>query len=280
MPVFPFQNSMRRSIFWFALAAVFLFGSIAAEILYEHVSRVESWNDIGVQLPLPPPEWFEKISFGFRNVIADALWIDAIQIFTRWDAQSPGFPQHFDAIAKLAPRFEYPYLFGVLVLPGYGGPKFLERAHILAKQGMAALPDDWKIPFYLGVQYHIVGKDYRQALTYINYAADNLSAPPMVAAMRAVYTAKSGSFEKARALMVVLEKTADNDFTRDTARAWLERIDLLESIERAVRGYQEKFGFAPGTISELTHAGFLPAGQTFENLGVIIQPDGAIIFKK
>ncbi|MBU6414957.1 hypothetical protein KGQ34_01770, partial [Patescibacteria group bacterium] len=165
-------------------------------------------------------------------------------------------------------------------LPGYGGSKFLERAQALAKQGMVALPDDWKIPFYLGVQYHIVGKDYRQALTYINYAANNPSAPQTVAETRAIYTAKSGSFESARALMITVEKTADNDFTRDTARAWLERITLLESIQAAARGYQKKFGFVPRSIAELARAGFLPADAQFENLGVIIQPDGAITFKK
>lgn len=280
MMMFLFQNTARRFVFLFAVAAFFLTGSIAAEVPYENTHRAVSGNDIGVQLPLPSPEWFEKISFGFRNAVADTLWIDAIQIFTRWDAQSEGFPQHFDAIAKLAPQFEYPYLFGILVLPGYGGQKFLERAHTLAERGMAALPDDWKIPFYLGVQYHIVGKDYQRALTYINDAANNPSAPPVVAATRAIYTAKAGSFEKARALMVALEKTADNDFTRDTAAAWLVRLDVAESIQAAVRGYQKKFGRAPRDIAELARAGFLPKVATFKNLDIIIRLDGSIMFQK
>ena len=273
-------NNVWQPVFLFAVIAVFLAGSIVAEESYEKRMRVEAWNDVGVLLPLPSPEWFEKVSFGFRNVVADMLWIDAIQIFTRWDAKSQGFPQHFDAIVKLAPKFEYPYIFGILVLPGYGGPKFLERARVLAEQGMMSLPDDWRIPFYLGVQYHVTGKNYEKALIYINYAAENPSAPPVVAQTRAIYTAKSGSFEAARALIVAMEKTADNDFTRDVAKSWLERLDLLESIQQAVHLYKQHVGSVPQNIAELVRLGFLPANAKIENLDLVIQSDGTIMFKK
>ncbi len=274
------RNNVWRPVFLFAIIMAFWLGSIIAEVSYEKRVHVESWNDVSVLLPLPSPEWFEKVSFGFRNVVADMLWIDTVQIFTRWDAKSEGFPQHFDAIAKLAPRFEYPYIFGILVLPGYGGAKFLERVKVLAEQGMVALPGDWKIPFYLGVEYHVIGKDYQKALTYINYATDNPSAPPIVAVTRAIYTAKSGSFEAARALIVAMEKTADNDFTRNVAKSWLERIDFLESIQQAVRLYKQHVGSVPRNIAELVRAGFLPANAQLGNFDLIIQSDGMITFQK
>lgn len=277
---FTSRNNVWRPVFLFAVVLAFWIGSVVAEVLYEKSAHVESWNDIGVQLPLPSPEWFEKISFGFKNVVADMLWVDAIQIFTRWDAKSNGFPQHFDAIAKLAPQFEYPYIFGILVLPGYGGPEFLERARALAEQGMRALPNDWKIPFYLGVQYHITGKDYKKALMYLNAAADNSFAPPIVPATRAIYTSKSGSFEAARSLLIAMEKTADNDFTRGVARAWLGRIDAVMSLEQAVRRYQARFGVIPQSVASLIQGGFLPDTPLMRNLGVEIRPDGTILFTK
>ena len=96
-----------------------------------------------------------EFSFGFRNVLADVVWLEAVQSagnrkMTRWDYDR--LYEQLDVVANFDPKFEIPYLLGGLVL-GESTPHARKALHIL-RRGKEQYPGDWRFPFYMGFTHY------------------------------------------------------------------------------------------------------------------------------
>ncbi|KKU52211.1 MAG: hypothetical protein A3H69_05245 [Candidatus Sungbacteria bacterium RIFCSPLOWO2_02_FULL_47_9] len=247
-----------RKVEWLMVTLIalsYLLSAVFSQIMYDN--RVAA-RDPAESLPsyLLPIPILEKLSFGFRTLAADILWIGAIQFYVEWDRKDPTFIQYFDSIVALDQKFEYPYLFGTLILPE--GDPGMEQTRRIAEKGIAALPNDWQIPFYLGMQYHTVLHDISHALKYINLAADTPGAPGVVKDTRAFYAVRAGDYSAGKTLLETLYKTADNQYTKDLAQRKLELLSLLETLQKAVLSYKKQFGTFPSSVDDLVSRRIIP----------------------
>ncbi len=208
-------------------------------------------------MPAPIVRYF---AFGFDNVLADYYWITAIQDFNKWDRRDFYYPEYFRIISTLDPHFAYPYMFAVLTVPSRQNPDSLRWLSLIVSVGMKALPDNWQIPFYAGVQFHVVGKSYEEATRYLEIAGAKPSSPDMVRAMHGVYLMHNQSeYQRSRALFLTIAETTDHEATKELAKERVALLDLMEEFKKAALSYKAKYHRFPVSIDEMAAAHFVQA---------------------
>ena len=96
-----------------------------------------------------------SFSFGFRNVLADIVWLEAVQVAGNRKMTHGDYDRLFDLLnveANFDPKFEIPYLLGGLVL-GESTPHAEKALRVLGR-GRNQYPADWRFPFYMGVTHY------------------------------------------------------------------------------------------------------------------------------
>ena len=205
-----------------------------------------------------PAPVMRHLAFGFENVLADYYWINAVQDINKWDRRDTFYPEYFRIISTLDPKFEYPYIFAALTMPSKGVSESLGWLSVIAERGMHALPESWQIPFYVGVQYHVVAKSYEQAVHYLAIAAKEESAPEMVRSIYGIYLMHTGSeYETSRALFATIYETSSNKETKRIAKERIALLDLIEMLEQAASAYKAKYASYPVSVDQLSAKGYI-----------------------
>src|SRR5690606_36664604 len=114
---------------------------------------------------LPPAPLVQVLSVGYRNLVADALWLQVIQYYggkvKADDARMPNLWPYFDAITTLDPGFTDAYFFGSFLLADdLERPDLVlhlldrgRRHHLAADDGMVH-PDAWRFPYQMGFVHY------------------------------------------------------------------------------------------------------------------------------
>ena len=188
------------------------------------------------QFLFPPPENIERLSFGFKEVMADTFWLRWIQdadncqtylqpvVELEPDAKSVKQDRFFDprhrncdtswsfkmldAVTKLDPKFSIPYVAGgtslSVLTEDYAG------ATILFDRGIANYPDDWNLAFRAAYHFMIGMHDQAKAAALLNHAAEH-GAPPWVNALASRLFAEAGQLELALRTLTAYRKTMVGD---------------------------------------------------------------------
>lgn len=212
---------------------------------------------------LPDGNVLKAMSLGFRNVAADLLWLEAVQaIGDRKVTQEAGkwIYRAVDLITTLDPKFVEAYEAGgialctVVVMP--------EESNLILEKGMRNNPNEWRLPFMLGINYYFELADDAKAAEYVAKAATIGGGPEYLAsfASRLYMTAK----EPQRAIDFLVqsyEQTSDaqmKGFLEFRLKEALVERDL-QMFEKAIERYRQEFGKPPGGLEVLIASGFIPA---------------------
>jgi hypothetical protein len=214
-------------------------------------------------LYLPDAEYLKIASLGYRELIADLLWIQSIQIMgEKKVSESSGrwLYRALDIITTLDAKFVRAYEAGglalttLVVLP--------EESNQLMLKGMQHNPTEWKLPFLIGINYYYELYDDAKAAEYISQASRLPGAPSSLATLAANLYVSGHSPQQAVDLLAALyEKAAD-----ESAKKLLEirlKIVLTERdlylLEQAIDRYRRQHGQYPPRLESLVETGFLPA---------------------
>ena len=214
-------------------------------------------------LYLPDAEYLKIASLGYRELIADLLWIQSIQVMgERKVSESNGrwLYRALDIITTLDPKFVRAYEGGglalttLVVLP--------EESNQLMMKGMRNNPTEWKLPFLIGINYYYEMYDDAKAAEYISQASRLPDAPPVLATLAANLYVSGHSPQQAVNLLADLYEKA----TDENAKKLLEirlKIVLTERdlylLEQAIDRYRRENGRYPAALEALIEAGLLPA---------------------
>ncbi len=106
---------------------------------------------------LPPPEYLEPMSLGYREALADLIWVRAIVFAGNRLGRTDGalIERYVAGITRLAPRFARPYRWGGITAI-YGGSgtidkEMVDRAADIYRAGLAQFPDNHEILYALGM---------------------------------------------------------------------------------------------------------------------------------
>lgn len=155
---------------------------------------------------IPPPPQIERFAFGYQEIIADMLWIRALQDFDYCDSEiaknvcrnNSWLYLMLDAITNLSPNFRIPYAAGSLALTVIitdvdGATKIFEK-------GIKAFPTDWPMLYRAAYHYLYEVGDKSRAAELLILAGKN-GAPPWVFSLAGRLYDDSGKRELAEKLL-------------------------------------------------------------------------------
>lgn len=215
-------------------------------------------------LYLPDAEYLKIASLGYRELIADLLWIQSIQVMgEKRVSESSGrwLYRAFDIITTLDPKFVRAYEAGglalttLVVLP--------EESNRLMMKGMRHNPTEWKLPFLIGINYFYELYDDATAAEYMSQAARLPGAPSAsLAKIAANFYVSGHSPQQAVNLLAELYQKATDENAKNLLEIRL-KIVLTERdlylLEQAIDRYRKQNGQYPPSLEALVGAGLLSA---------------------
>lgn len=210
---------------------------------------------------LPSLNTLKALSLNQRSAVADLLWLKNIQYFGEGNpyGKYPSLGALLNTITELDPKFEYPYEFGMTVLP------FMDQAQAavtLGERAQQAIPNNGLLTFYLASVYHLSIKDYRRAGDLYAKAATEPGAPGASKELAGVaYASNSNSLSDrlvAIAFWKTAAETAKDDSQKDLASRWYAHMQIVYSLELAAQQYKQAHGEYPANLQDLKDAGYIP----------------------
>jgi len=202
-----------------------------------------------------------EFAFGFRNVLSDVAWLEAVQVsgnrkMTRWDYDR--LYELLDVVSNFDPKFEIPYLLGGLVL-GESTPHAQKALHVLGR-GKEQLPADWRFPFYMGFTHYFSLGDAIAGGRAMAEAARLPGSPAYLPGLASRMLSEAREPEVALALLAPIVRQETDPARRAVLERRIREVTVerdLQTLERAVETYREKTGAVPENLPDLVREGTL-----------------------
>jgi tetratricopeptide (TPR) repeat protein len=204
---------------------------------------------------LPGGEYLRMASLGYRELAADLLWLQAIQVMgeKKLSEEEGHWLYHaLDRITTLDPKFVRAYEAGshalcILVL-------MPNESNSLLEKGMKHNPQEWMLPFLLGINYYFELGDDEKAAEAMAKAAGLPGAPERLMRLAAKLFVSAKSPQQAVELLAkAYEETSDENVRRMLEVRLKESIVErdLQILEEAIRRYQVNYIHRPERLEDL-----------------------------
>lgn len=237
-----------------------------------------------IMLPSAPggngvtPFMIQMVDLGFSPAVASFLWATTMpEILDLFN----GHTEYLGDVAfvnAVDPKMSYPYAFSVLTLPAIPLADFqggLKDALAIGNQGIQNADPDWRIPYYMAMDYYLGLNDTKDALIYFDIAAHTPGVPQFAERFSLNFGIGSNQRETTKELWVTIYESTNDPMTKERAQAYIEHLDDLDIVQAAAAQYKQEYGVYPTSTDELVTRGILssipqdPFGFTF-----IINADG------
>lgn len=232
------------------------------------------WTTASKQLEhlmyIPDAQYLQMTSLGHRELVADVLWLQAIQVMAGKkisDEAGHWLYRAFDVITTLDPHFVRAYEAGALALTTF--VILPEESNRLLMKGMEHNPSEWKLPFYLGINCYFELYDDAKAAEYIAQASRLPGAPIGLVPMAANLFAAAKSPQQAVDILALAYQNTSDESARQLLEIRLKMMlterDLVV-LEQAIARYQSLHRRLPERLGDLVAVGIL-AGLPKEPAG-------------
>lgn len=210
---------------------------------------------------LPDPEHLKVASLGYDELVADLLWLKAVQNMGEFTISSQGYDwiyKALDTVTTLDPKFVQAYETGGLILTLVADK--VDLSNRLFEKAALNNPDVWQFKYYLGFNHFYFMKDYPAAAKYIKQASEIPGSPkylPMLASrlyVQADEISTSLSF-----LQTMYERVTDERarrFIMDRVNQ-LRAINTARALQKVVDEYEKINGRYPEDIAALVREGII-----------------------
>lgn len=253
------MNMMPRSLALWATGTVLVVFLGALQIPLTH--WIQSRPKPQQLTYLPSGDYLRMASLGYRELAADLLWLQAIQMMgERKLSEDDGrwLYHAVDRITTLDPKFVRAYEAGshalciLVVLP--------EESNRLLEKGMQHNPQEWKLPFFLGINYYFELGDDEKAAAAMARASSLPGAPDSLVRLAAKLFVSAKSPQQAVELLAkVYEETSDENVRKALEVRLKESIVErdLQMLEQAIGKFQAKYSRQPERLENLVGPGLL-----------------------
>jgi tetratricopeptide (TPR) repeat protein len=210
---------------------------------------------------LPKGEYLRWVVFGYRELMADFIWLQAVQHIGASRDTALGYTWTYhavDVVTDLDPRFIAPYhaagiFLGVLVGRHEEGIAILEK-------GMRNNPEVWQLPFLAGYISYYEQCNPVLAGKYLQQAAEVPGSPTYLARLAARMTVQSGDPAAALEFLERFSRGVQDVRVREALAIRIKEIVQdrdLRTLEEAVRHYRDRVGRFPSKLDDLLLRGFV-----------------------
>ncbi len=220
-------------------------------------------------------------ALGFRNFLADLVWLQAVQVSGDQKMPRSEYDRLFallNAVANYDPKFEIPYLMGGLIL-GESSAHGREALNIL-ERGRDQFPDRWLFHYYVGYTYYFCLGSPVEGGRSMMRAAQLPGSPAYLAGLGTRMLSEGRDPATALAFLATMEREETDASRRDVLRRRIRDVVVerdIQFLERAVAAYRKATGRLPASLAQLVQAR-LVAGIPREPNGGVYQllPDGTV----
>ncbi|MDN5940308.1 MAG: hypothetical protein L0H94_00375 [Nitrospira sp.] len=210
---------------------------------------------------LPDGNVLKVASLGYREVVADFLWLQAIQAMGEKRVSKEAgqwIYRALDVVTTLDPKFVRAYEVGahalctLVVMP--------EESNKLLEKGIRHNPKEWRLPFLLGFNHYFEFGDNQKAAEAMAVAASLPETPEIVARLAARLLVSAKSPQQAVELLTrVYEETSDENVRRLLEQRLREAIVErdLNLLEEAIERFQILYAQRPTRLEQLIQEGLL-----------------------
>ena len=200
-------------------------------------------------------------AFGFRNVLADVAWLEAVQVagnrqMTRLDYDR--LHGLLNVVANFDPKFEIPFLLGGLVLGE--SPDHAQDALEVLERGRRNHPSNWQFPFYIGFTHYFSLGDPLMGGKAIAEAARLSGSPAYLPGLASRMLSEAREPETAITLLETIVRQENDSARRAVLERRIREVTVerdLQALERAVKTYRERTGAVPESLPDLVVEGIL-----------------------
>lgn len=244
------------------LAVVFLAGLLlAAGMQNRYDATVNYFGDRGIFVSLPSGQALKVLSFGYRNLAADLLFIWSIQLYsTTYLTNRFDFLERiYGTITDITPQYKEPYVVGSLIMVYEA--RDIPMALRLLDKGTRNNPGEWYFDHDAGYYSYKFLKDYAKAEFYYNRAAAKPSAPAFLKRMNAHLVYLHDDPKVAYRMWLDIYDHARDNLEKESAFNHLYQIKAesdLAMLQDRIGAFRQKFRRWPANLRELVVSGLLP----------------------
>lgn len=212
-------------------------------------------------LYLPSGKYLRALAPGYREVLADAIYLWSIQFYGSYEAEDRyAYLDHVyrNVVTELDPHYQDPYLIGALIMAMEAGD--VEMALRLLDKGIEANPGSWILPLEAGFYCYDMLRDYPRAARYFERAMKIPGAHPLIRRLHAGMYEKMGDRRTSLRYWTEIYQGAEDEYVRSVAYRHVHDLKMqvdLEDLEAAIRAYTDRFGARPRRLEALVEAGIL-----------------------
>lgn len=251
---------MKTRLFFHANVALYGLGVVAlAACLGALVVLVERERPAGQRAAelqyIPKGDILRVASLGYRQIIADVIWIKVVQHFGERNQVPEGYRWAYhavDVLTDLDPKFVMAYEAAGTILGVWAG-QTRESIAILEK-GINHNPDVWRLPFVLGYDYFFELCELAKAAEYFRRASLLPGAPQYLPSLAARMTVEGGDPEAALEFLDRMYQHTRDERLRETIRQRMAEVQTerdIRYLEDAVRRYKAQHGKAAVHLNDL-----------------------------
>lgn len=215
---------------------------------------------------------------GFHPAAGSFLWAatmpEVLDLFG-------GKTEYFDDLAfvnAIDPKMGYPYAYSVLTLPAVPTstlPDGLQRSMAIGQQGLRDGDPDWRIPYYMAMNYYLGLHDKKTALEYFDIAARTPGVPQFAERFSLNFGIGTNERKTTEELWATIASSTNDQFGKDRAQAYLSRLTDLDYLDAASADYNRRFGAYPTSTAALVAKGIIPSvPQDPFGFSFLIKADG------
>ena len=223
---------------------------------------------------LPKGEYLKLAVLGYRQVVADLIWLQAVQhIGAKRDTQR-GYAWTYhavDVLTDLDPTFTPPYQATGLFLGVLVGRQ--EEGLAILTKGIRHNPSNWQLPFLAGyISYYELCNPVASG-EYFRIAASIAGAPAYLPKLAARMTVESGDPTAALEFLDRFSRSVTDERVHEALLQRMKEIIQekdLRFLDESIRHYRAKYGQPPAKLEDLMLRGIIqqlptdPLGGEYE----------------
>lgn len=221
-----------------------------------HLGKIAPFEERKL-LFVPEPEYVERICGTFRNPVALMFYMKGAQELAYNSAKK------FDlliALFRLTLHLD-PKILQAAFLGGMVAParyRNIPKAIELLKEAEAMLPEEWRLPYWIGFNYLQIN-EYEKAAEYYKKAAKLPGALPFLETSSVHILSRGKNLAMAVAEAERLLAASKDQETKDLMTLRLDWLRTMQFLEDRNRDFKKKVGRYPQRLQELVEHGILTA---------------------
>lgn len=204
---------------------------------------------------LPKGQYLRLASLGYRQIVADIIWLQAVQHLGARTDTKQGYRWTYhavDVLTDLDPTFVPAYQAAGTILGVWAGRT--QESIAILKKGMQHNPEVWQLPFLIGYDYFYELCDPSSAARYLQIAAMLPGAPEYLPRLAARMAVEAGDPEAALEFLEGLVRQTNDERLRTVLTERMKHVMQernLRFLDAAVSRYSASYHKGPGTLEDM-----------------------------